>query len=231
MNIKGLFNDLMGESKTAEGSGSNFNMKGAAIGGIGALLLSSKKARKVAGATAKIGGAALLGGLAYSAVTNWQKSKRRAHVAHSGNEDIGEYESADLKLKQKSDYTDRVMNDESFQLLLIRAMIAAAKADGHLDRTEQRRIFSVIDGMQTDTDYKEMIIELVQENLTIEEVASQAVGIEEKSEVYLMSCFAIDENQRTCRDYLQRLQRRLGLPEPLAAQLRAQSRNPQWEAA
>ena len=44
---------------------------GAMTGGVMALLLGNKSARKFAGTAATFGGAALLGGLAYKAYKNW----------------------------------------------------------------------------------------------------------------------------------------------------------------
>jgi uncharacterized membrane protein YebE (DUF533 family) len=54
---------------------------GVAAGGVMALLMGNKSARKLAGKAATFGGTALLGGLAYKAYQNWQgnQSPQSAH--------------------------------------------------------------------------------------------------------------------------------------------------------
>jgi uncharacterized membrane protein YebE (DUF533 family) len=87
MNIQNLLNQFIGPGDTASSAGkstpgigdalSRLGDKipgglagGAAAGGIMALLMGNKSARKFAGKAAGYGGAALLGGLAYKAYSN-----------------------------------------------------------------------------------------------------------------------------------------------------------------
>ena len=56
---------------------------GAAAGGIVALLLGNKKARKFAGKAAGYGGAAVAGGLAYRALQNWKQAPAAATATAS----------------------------------------------------------------------------------------------------------------------------------------------------
>lgn len=67
------------DAPTASGGGIPDAFKGfgggLAAGGLAGLLLGTKKGRKMAGSAAKIGGVAVLGGLAYKAYNDWQASK------------------------------------------------------------------------------------------------------------------------------------------------------------
>ena len=102
MSIQNLLNQFIGPSNTAQLS--NFTapgfsgrlskytnnlpgglMGGAAAGGIMALLVSNKSARKFAGTAASYGGAAILGGLAYKALKNWQYGNENK-IAHQEND-------------------------------------------------------------------------------------------------------------------------------------------------
>ena len=99
---------------------------GAAAGGIVALLLGNKKARKFAGKAAGYGGAAVVGGLAYSALQKWQSS--------SSNDQFQARAAGDIEQAMAS---SPPLPDKSFEISVITAMIAAAKADGHIDAVEQ----------------------------------------------------------------------------------------------
>jgi hypothetical protein len=46
-----------------------------------------------------------------------------------------------------------------FQLVLIKAMIAAAKADGHINNEEQQRIFNAVDTIQLSYEVKGLVFE------------------------------------------------------------------------
>jgi uncharacterized membrane protein YebE (DUF533 family) len=91
MNLQNLLNQFLGTNgadfssgNTAQKTGASFNklssnipgglVGGTAAGGIMALLMGNKSARKFAGKAATYGGAALLGGLAYKAFQNWQQN-------------------------------------------------------------------------------------------------------------------------------------------------------------
>ena len=100
MSLQNLLDQFMGSSSPDTSSGnsapgiagtlSKFTSNvpgglagGAAAGGIMALLMGNKSARKFVGKAATYGGAAMLGGLAFKAYENWQQnSNRQAGVQH-----------------------------------------------------------------------------------------------------------------------------------------------------
>src|SRR5690606_19857569 len=97
---------------------------GAAAGGLGAIVLGTETGRALAGSVLKIGALALIGGLAYKAVQNYQTGKPLL----SGPQALVEAPAG-------SGFESQAITNES-ALLYIRAMIAAAAADGRLDETE-----------------------------------------------------------------------------------------------
>ena len=155
---------------------------GAAAGGIMALLVGNKSARKFAGKAATYGGAAVLGGLAYSAFSNWKKQSSSVQNQH---------------ISQKLDHIDqssftRAADNNDFQLTILKAMIASAKADGHIDEQEQQRIFEALEQMQLSESIKATLYELMRQPISIGDLANGVDTIEQKSELYLASCFAIN---------------------------------------
>lgn len=178
---------------------------GAAAGGIMALLMSNKSARKFAGTAATMGGAALLGGLAYKALKNWQQNSQ-ARAGFS-----------------QSDFTSPAVLSGDFQLTLIKAMIAAAKADGHIDNAEQQRIHEAIDQMDLPAEMRGLVFDLLGRPITVEELAGGAKGMEQKSELYLATCLIIDPDHPAERAHLQQLATALQLPPELAQQLQLQA--------
>lgn len=184
---------------------------GAAAGGIMALLVNNKSARKFAGTAATYGGAAVLGGLAYKAFQNWQQNSTSA---------VG---SQHEQLIDADAFNSNDTIPAEFQLTLIKAMIMAAKADGHIDSKEQQRIFQSVEQMDIPQETKGMLFNLVNQDITIAEITQGISSIEQKSEVYLASCLVIDPDHQDEQAHLEQIATALGLPESLCRQL-------QWQA-
>ena len=101
----------------------------AGAGGLGAVVLGTKTGRALAGQAIKIGGLALIGGLAYKALQNYQ----------SGRPLITGPDRNLVPAPQGSGFDVGAVTSES-ATLYIRAMIAAAAADGRIDEAEQQKI-------------------------------------------------------------------------------------------
>jgi len=98
-------------------------------------------------------------------------------------------------------------------VLLIRAMIAAANADGNIDSDERSRILRRLKSLDLSTEEQAFI---TQELLTpgdIESVASQVKTPQMAEQVFAASLAAITVDTQTERKYLQRLARRLGIDD------------------
>jgi uncharacterized membrane protein YebE (DUF533 family) len=101
--------------------------------------------------------------------------------------------------------------EEEKARIILKAMINAAKADGHLDHDEQKKIIEHIG----DVTPEEAALVKAELNapLDIEGVIKEAKGIE--PEVYLMSLMTIKLDTQAEAEYLDKLARGLGL-EPQA---------------
>ncbi|MGD9385625.1 MAG: tellurite resistance TerB family protein [Thioalkalispiraceae bacterium] len=178
---------------------------GAMAGGIMALLIGNKSARKFAGTAATYGGAALLGGLAYKAYKNWQQSNHHQTT-----------------INENSFTSDETISTD-FQLTLLKGMIAAAQADGHIDATEQQRILHSIEKMELSTGMKTLLFDLLRQPITVNELAHSVTSMEQKTELYLVSCLIVDPNQPKEKAYLAELAHVLALPAGLTQQLQMQA--------
>ena len=192
---------------------------GAAAGGIMALLMSNKTARKYAGTATKYGGAAILGGLAYKAYQNWQSqdpaAAQQAASSHqaASSEDTFHQQAIENATESEAD----------FELNVIKAMIAAAKADGHIDAEEQQRIFQAVDKMDLSSEDKGMVFDYLQKDISVQELANSISLMELKAEIYLASCLVIDPDHPAEREHLDKLGAALGLPKELLQQLESQA--------
>ncbi|GAA5216653.1 tellurite resistance TerB family protein [Corallincola platygyrae] len=177
---------------------------GAVTGSVMALLAGNKKTKKFASKAAVYGGAAMLGGLAYNAIKKYQQNQPQ-----SGGTQNSWQSSA-------SDYESPEVMTADFQVTLIKGMIAAAKADGHIDSTEQARLYKAIERMELSPETKAIVLDQIHQPVSLRELARGVVSEEQKTELYVASCLAIDIDNQAERMHLEKLAVVLGIPSELA---------------
>ena len=210
---------------------------GLAAGGLLGLLVGNKKARKTAGKVAgnavAYGGAAALGALAYRAYQNYQAGKQ-APQADSGPASTpggaapSPTATAEAAAPQAPPAGSRFLpatapagDGRPFELALIKAMIAAANADGHIDQDEQSLIFKKVGELPLDAEDKAFVFDALGSPPSLQEIAGLAEGPEQAAEIYLASRLAIDPDHPMEQAYLEALASRLSLPGELVAHLEA----------
>jgi uncharacterized membrane protein YebE (DUF533 family) len=186
---------------------------GAVVGGLLGLMLGGKKAKKMARGVVGYGGAAAAGALAYKAYQNWQQGKVAASAPVATPADFGTVDRNFLP------ETNPAANGQPFQLALIQAMIGAAKADGHIDAAEQQSLFTQVEKLGLDAESKAFVFDALTRPVDINTIAASARGIEQATELYLVSRLAIDVDHPAERAYLEALSHRLNLPAELVAHL------------
>lgn len=193
---------------------------GAAAGGLIATLVSSKKARKFGGKALTYGGLAVLGGLAYKA---WNDHKANAPQNSTQADDPQPVAPAPAG----SRFDPAVLTDQSgrdFRLTLIKAMISAALADGHVDQQEHRMIREQVDAAGLDADEKTFLFEQLSQPSDPIAIASLTTGDEQAAEVYLASLLVLDDAVSEDQRYLERLGDALRLPTDLRQRLETHAR-------
>lgn len=172
--------------------------------------LSSKKARKVAGSAIKVGGVALVGGLAYKAWQHYQQGRSDADQAAAPTD-----ERAFIPAPDDAD------GATSLSLLLARAMISAAKADGQIDTAESQAILEHINGLALPADEKARLFEAYARPLDIEGLAGDVHSPQHAAEVYAASVLMLEPPSPSEQIYLDTLARELALDSALVAEIHA----------
>lgn len=187
---------------------------GAVLGGLGGLLIGTKTGREIATGAAKVGALALISGLAYKAYQNHQAGKPLI----TGAQSIASAAPAGSGFEP-----DAISNDTA--ALMIRAMIAAAAADGRIDDTEYGRIIGSL-GSGADTAEARAFLEQEMRAPASPQTLAAAVRSEaEALEVYTAARIAIDPDAPAEKGFLADLANALNVPRELAAQIDATARN------
>ncbi|MDP3160421.1 MAG: tellurite resistance TerB family protein [Reyranella sp.] len=189
---------------------------GALAGGLAALVLGTKTGRKLGGEALKLGGMAAVGALAYKAYRDWQAGKQAAPAtAQPSQQPVPMLPApAGTPFNPSSD-----AGQQTLARHLLRAMIAAAKADGHVDAQEQARIFAEMDKLPLSADDKAFVMDELRAKLDVDAVAGAAATPEEAAEIYAASLLSIDVDNAAERGYLAMLAARLKLDDALVAHL------------
>lgn len=207
-----------GRGAGAFGSGAaRGGLAGGALGGLLGMVLRGGKRKGGLGGMMRSGGAAALATLAYRAWRDWEAG-RAAHpapaAAWAGTPEAGPaFEPAAAPARDGT----------PFELALIRAMVSAAKADGHVDAEEQRAIFARVEEAGLDAGAKALVLDALSQPADAAAIARSAGTREQAAEIYLVSRLAIDPDHPTERAYLEELARRLELPPALVEHLSAQA--------
>src|SRR5436190_4982211 len=210
----------------AQKSGSGFSPDmlkglagGAAAGGLVSILLGSKGGKKLAGNALKLGGAAVLGGLAYRAWQNYQATKGAQTTVP-----VEPMKDVTPKIEGTQFLPSSASERNELSLVLLRAMIAAAKSDGQIDAREQQAIFTKLDELNLDNDAKAFVIDELRKPLDIDAVVKGATSPERAVEIYAASVLAIDLDDPAEQAYLAMLASRLKLDPALKASVETEAR-------
>lgn len=185
---------------------------GAALGG-GALglLLGSKAGRKMGGKVLTYGGLAALGVVAYKAYSNWQQQQQQQGSSVS---------------QAQPQTIDRLPPPQAEQHshAILRAIIGAAKADGHVDDKERELIDNEIARLTSDGELQHWFDAELKKPLDPAEIARSATTPEMAAEMYLASVLVVDEENFMERSYLTELANQLKLQPALKTELEQQAR-------
>ncbi|MCS0029253.1 tellurite resistance TerB family protein [Vibrio alginolyticus] len=176
---------------------------GAVGGGLIGMLMGSKKSKKmtkkIGSSALKVGGAAALGALAYKVYNDWQAKQSSQGVHETFDPD-----------------------DSKHSVLILKAIIGAAKADGHVDEEEMARIEQTLADMGADEHVRQLVQQELNKPLDPAEIANQATSPQQASEIYLASLIVADEQNFMEKAYLQELAKQLQLSPEVTQQLEVQ---------
>lgn len=230
MSLNQLFSQFVGSTQPQNSSQNGLSgltnaipgglVGGLAAGGLLGVLVGNKKARKTVGKVATgaagIGGAAILGAVAFNAYKKWQDGKSAPNTTAPTSQ------TPVLEANNFDPVTATAHDGQPFQVTLIKAMIAAANADGHIDAQEQAAVFEAVNEMQLEPADKALIFDTLQNPPDIQTIASMSNGLEQSSEIYLASRMAIDPDHPLEKRYLDDLAQQLALPADFVTHLEGQ---------
>ncbi len=228
MNLNSLLNQLLGSGSGAGtprpgGGGSGDLGKylvGGAAGGALGLLLGSKRGRSVGGKALKYGSVAAVGALAWKLYQDHQARQQQPQPmqpmpgrAYVPPPPMAETSFAALPAPQM----------ELHAQAMLKAMIAAAKSDGHLDARERELLQGEMARLNADAATRAWFDAELAKPVEPADVAAGVTSPQMAAEVYLASLIVVDETTTMERAYLDELARRLNLDPGLKADLEARA--------
>jgi uncharacterized membrane protein YebE (DUF533 family) len=189
---------------------------GAALGGLGAILLGTGAGRSLAASAVKLGGLALIGGLAYKAYQNYQQGQPVLTGRQAPQQAL-------LAAPAGSGFEPAAVSNEK-AALLIRAMIAAAAADGRIDAREQQSIIGGLGQAGVGGEARQFLMREASSPASVDELAESVTSPEEALQVYTAARIAVDPDEEEEHEFLSTLAGRLGIDPRLAAQVDATAR-------
>ncbi|MER8488925.1 tellurite resistance TerB family protein [Mesorhizobium australicum] len=187
-----------------------------AAGTLAAVLLGTGAGRQVTGAAVKLGGLAAIGGLAYKAYQNYKAGNAPEQAPAASEPEL-------LPPPKDTAFhpSQAPQGEDEFTLTLVRAMISAAKADGHVDDEERRKIAGKLSLAGIGTDAEKFLMAELESPLDLDALVAGAHTDAQKLELYTASRLTIDPDSRAERGYLDLLAGRLGLPDALVDHVEA----------
>ncbi len=193
--------------------------KGAAVGGVLGLLLGTRRGRGIGGKALKYGSVAALGALAWKAYQEHQARQPGTQPAAAAG-------AAAAMSPAATPATFAALPApqlEAHSRAMLKALIAAAKADGHMDEREQGLVHAELQRIEADTATRNWVDAELRRPVEPAEVAAAATGPEMAAEIYLASLLVVDQTSTMERAYLDALATELRLAPSLKADLEARA--------
>ncbi|MEF0940766.1 tellurite resistance TerB family protein [Rhizobium sp. BR 362] len=185
-----------------------------ATSAIAGVLLGTKTGRDIAGNVLTLGGLAAIAGLGYQAYKNYQ--------AGNAPQPAQQAEPQFLPPPSNSGFsTAPAIASNDFALSLVRAMIAAARADGHIDDAERRHILGKVQEAGVGAEAEAFFARELANPVDLDAIVASAQTEEQRVQVYTASRLAIEPDSRAERGYLDLLAGRLGLADALVDHIEA----------
>jgi len=238
MNTSDLLEQLLraGQgSQAQQGSGGMSSQDG--LGGLGGLLGGLLGGGGATGGGAGLGGllGGLLGGAGGSSAGGYTQGRSSGGTNYAALASLGMMAFQAFQSWQRSQATapqqavrtvDQLSGPEAenHSHAILRALIAAAKADGRIDKQEEQLICAEIKRQTNDPQLQQWLDEEVSKPLDAAEVAQSAQDPAMAAEMYLASVMLVDDQQDAERAYLDELAGALQIDPTLQVHLEHQAK-------
>jgi len=204
---------------------------GLLTGGVATSLLGGRK--NTVESIVKVGGLALLGTLAYKAFGNYQQQKA---AGGPGNIlDAVKNSAQDMTLQGKGLLSDLLggaqgpaaalpapeqgQTNPDLSLAVIRAMIGAAKADGHMDAAESQKIIGQLEASGATAQEKALLMQEIANTQDVHVIARGAATPQDGAQIYLAALLVCGSQCEAEQKYLASLGDALKLEPAFTANL------------
>ena len=215
---KKLLNDLLGtqvpgtQGNVRDAAGQAMQKAKAnplAAGAILAGLLGTGIGRELTGSALKLGGAAAVAGLAYKAYQNYQSGQAPTTAQDTTPEALPSPDGTAFEVATDTEA------QSMFALSLVRIMIAAARADGHIDAAERAAILDRLKLSGINEDMNMFLASELEQPVDLDGIIAAAITEPQKVELYTAARLAINPDTRAERGFLDMLAGRLALADAL----------------
>ena len=196
-------------------------------GALAAVLLGTGTGRSIAGSALKLGGLAAIAGLGYQAYKNYQAGRSPLDFGGGATPLPGQPAPAPsepmvLPAPVGSGFEPEVTAaSNDFALRLVQVMIAAARADGHIDESERANIMEKVRSAALDSEAEAFLQRELEAPLDLDGLVAGARTEEQRVELYTAARLAITADSRAERGFLDLLAGRLNLPDALVDHIEA----------
>jgi uncharacterized membrane protein YebE (DUF533 family) len=205
--------------KAKDAAVQNPGLTQAAVIGLAGLMFGRRKKSGIGGNLVKLGGLALIGTLAYRAFQ--QQRKGEPVLAAQGSQATGA-QGADAPSDSEIPSTSRfhpMSQTEDDAMLFLRAMIAAAASDGHIDEGERARIVKGLSEAGIDPQATSWLEREMASPADVDELSSAVNDPELAAQVYTAARIAIDPDTIQEREFLRQLAEALDLDQAMRRQI------------
>lgn len=209
MNAQQILSQIMkqaGGGQSSKAGGGGFDVKSLLGGGALGMLIGSKRGRSMGGKAIKYGALAGLGALAWKA---WQSHQQKSE-SHPQKRAAGDPASSAAQEGQPLEQLAGSAQEQR-SLVLLQAMIAAARADGHIDAEERTALAEQIDALGADDELHGWVEQQMSAPLDAEAIARGADSPQAAREIYLASVAIVDDQNPMERAWLDQLGQALSL--------------------
>ncbi len=204
--LKSTLGTLADKAKSAASG-----MAGQAPGGMGGLLGAGALGALIGSFVSKsiLKDAALVGAgaVAWNFYQKWSQSRAEQNAGLPvGREQTSTVPSA-------SSGTSVSVTPDATAMLMLRAMVYTARADGHIDAAEQNRILKLVGQIFPGQDMTSVMNSLMTEPIDPSRLAAEVSSQEQGDDLYRLSCLIVDVDHFMERSYLDGLARALNLSD------------------
>ncbi len=190
----------------------------AAIGGVLGALFSGKKAKKMAKSAVLVGGTAAAGALAWNFYQKWAQNKNAAPTSSQNQFNTApcapnQFGDAPAAVTQAPAPAPASTVEDTTALILLEAMVFAARADGHIDEEEKAYIHNAVESLFPDQEMSSVLDQFLNQPVDPMSLARKVQTPEEAQDLYRLSCAAIEIDSFMERSYLDGLAKALNIEE------------------